>query len=120
MAFSDYAAGQWPLAIQGFETYMRAFPRSEQADDAQFYIGESYQLDGKMREALAAYERVAADYPQSNRAADSYYKRGVIYNTLNQPDKAREMFETTIRLFPNSESSRLARQLLDSRPRRDE
>ncbi len=119
MAFSDYAAGQWPLAIQGFETYMRAFPRSEQADDAQFYIGEAYQLDGKMREALAAYERVAADYPQSNRAADSYYKRGVIYNTLNQPDRAREMFETTIKQFPNSESSRLARQLLDARPRRD-
>jgi tol-pal system protein YbgF len=119
MAFSDYAAGQWPLAIQGFETYMRAFPRSEQADDAQFYIGEAYQLDGKMREALAAYERVAADYPQSNRAADSYYKRGVIYNTLNQPDRAREMFETTIQQFPNSESSRLARQLLDARPRRD-
>ena len=118
MAFSDYAAGQWPLAIQGFETYMRAFPRSEQADDAQFYIGEAYQLDGKMREALAAYERVAADYPQSNRAADSYYKRGVIYNTLNQPDKAREMFETTITQFPNSESSRLAKQLLDARPRR--
>jgi tol-pal system protein YbgF len=118
MAFSDYAAGQWPLAIQGFETYMRAFPRSEQADDAQFYIGEAYQLDGKMREALAAYERVAADYPQSNRAADSYYKRGVIYNTLNQPDKAREMFEATIKQFPNSESSRLAKQLLDARPRR--
>jgi tol-pal system protein YbgF len=118
MAFSDYAAGQWPLAIQGFETYMRAFPRSEQSDDAQFYIGEAYQLDGKMREALAAYEKVAADYPQSNRAADSYYKRGVIYNTLNQPDRAREMFETTIKLFPNSESSRLAKQLLDARPRR--
>jgi tol-pal system protein YbgF len=120
MAFSDYAAGQWPLAIQGFETYIRAFPRSEQADDAQFYIGEAYQLDGKMREALAAYERVAADYPQSNRAADSYYKRGVIYNTLNQPDKAREMFETTIKQFPTSESSRLAKQLLDARPRREE
>ena len=118
MAFSDYAAGQWPLAIQGFETYMRAFPRSEQADDAQFYIGEAYQLDGKMREALAAYEKVAADYPQSNRAADSYYKRGVIYNTLNQPDRAREMFETTLKQFPNSESSRLAKQLLDARPRR--
>ncbi len=118
MAFSDYAAGQWPLAIQGFETYLRAFPRSEQSDDAQFYIGESYQLDGKMREALAAYERVVADFPQSNRTADAYYKRGVIYNTLNQPDKAKEMFETTIKLFPNSESSRLAKQLLDSGRRR--
>ena len=30
------------------------------------------------------------------------------------------MFETTIKQFPNSESSRLARQLLDSKPRREE
>ena len=118
MAYSDYAAGQWALAIQGFETYLRAFPKSQQSDDAQFYIGEAYQLDGKMREALAAYERVASDFPQSDRAADAYYKRGVIYTTLNQPDRAKEMFETTIKLFPNSESSRLARQLLDSRARR--
>jgi tol-pal system protein YbgF len=119
MAYSDYAAGQWALAIQGFETYLRAFPKSQQSDDAQFYIGEAYQLDGKMREALAAYERVATDFPQSDRAADAYYKRGVIYTTLNQPDRAKEMFETTIKLFPNSESSRLARQLLDSRARRE-
>ena len=119
MAYSDYAAGQWALAIQGFETYLRSFPKSQQSDDAQFYIGEAYQLDGKMREALAAYERVTTDFPQSDRAADAYYKRGVIYSTLNQPDRAKEMFETTIKLFPNSESSRLARQLLDSRARRD-
>jgi tol-pal system protein YbgF len=119
MAYSDYAAGQWALAIQGFETYLRAFPKSQQSDDAQFYVGEAYQLDGKMREALAAYERVTTDFPESDRAADAYYKRGVIYSTLNQPDRAKEMFETTIKLFPNSESSRLARQLLDSRARRE-
>jgi tol-pal system protein YbgF len=118
MAYSDYAAGQWPLAIQGFETYLRAFPKSQQSDDAQFYIGEAYQLDGKMREALAAYDRVVSDFPQSDRAADAYYKRGLIYSTLNQPDKAKESFEATIRLFPNSEAARLAKQLLDRQGRR--
>jgi len=119
MAYSDYAAGQWPLAIQGFETYLRAFPKSQQSDDAQFYIGEAYQLDGKMREALAAYDRVVSDFPQSDRAPDAYYKRGLIYSTLNQPDKAKESFEATIRLFPNSEAARLAKQLLDRQGRRD-
>jgi tol-pal system protein YbgF len=114
MAFSDYAAGQWPLAIQGFETYLRAFPKSEQSDDAQYYIGEAYQLDGKMQEALAAYDRVIADFPQSNRAPEAYYKRGVIYSTLKQPDKARESLEATIKLFPNSEAATLARQRLNS------
>jgi tol-pal system protein YbgF len=114
MAFSDYAAGQWPLAIQGFETYLRAFPKSEQSDDAQYYIGEAYQLDGKMSEALTAYDRVIAEFPQSNRAPEAYYKRGVIYSTLKQPDKARESFEATIKLFPNSEAATLARQRLNS------
>ena len=112
MAFSDYAAGQWPLAIQGFETYMRAFPRSEQSDDAQFYIGEAYQLDGKMREALAAYERVGrlpAEQPRRRLVLQARAR-------LQHAEPARqgaEMFETTIEIFPNSESSRLAKQLLD-------
>jgi tol-pal system protein YbgF len=117
MAFSDYAAGQWPLAIQGFETYLRAFPKSEQSDDAQYYIGEAYSLDGKMNEAIAAYDRVIADFPQSNRAAEAYYKRGVVYSTLKQPDKARESFEAAIRLFPNSEAASLARQFMNNRSR---
>ena len=71
-----------------------------------------------MREALAAYDRVVSDFPQSDRAPDAYYKRGLIYSTLNQPDKARESFEATIRLFPNSEAARLAKQLLDRQGRR--
>ena len=119
MAYSDYASGQFPLAIQGFETYIRTFPRSPQADDAQFYIGEAFQLDGKYREAIAAYDRVIADFPQGDKAAEAYYKRGLVYGTLNQPDKARESFEAVLKLFPNSESSRLARQRLDSQGRRD-
>jgi tol-pal system protein YbgF len=118
MAFSDYAAGQWPLAIQGFETYLRAFPRSDKADDAQYYIGEAYQLDGKMREALVAYDRVIAEFPQADKAPEAYYKRGVIYSTLNQPDKARESFEAVMKLFPNSEASALAKQRLAGQVRR--
>ena len=63
-AQADYAAGQWPLAISGFEQFIRSFPTSDKADDAQFYIGESYQLDGKFKEAVGAYEKVIADYPE--------------------------------------------------------
>jgi tol-pal system protein YbgF len=120
MAFSDYAAGQWALAIQGFDTYLKTFPRSDKSDDAQFFIGEAYQLDGKMREAIAAYDRVIADYPQGDRTPAAYYKRGVVYSSLNQPDKARESFEAVVKLFPNTESAGLARQRLNDQGRREE
>ncbi len=41
-AFNDYTSGQYDLAIQGFEFYIREFPTSPRADDAQLGIGNSY------------------------------------------------------------------------------
>jgi tol-pal system protein YbgF len=113
LAYSDYAAGQWALAIQGFETYLRAFPKSAQSDDAQLYIGEALQLDGKFKEAIAAFDKVISDYPQGDRVPDAYYKRGLMYSRLNQNDKARESFELAIKKYPDSEASRLSKQVLD-------
>ena len=40
-ARADYAAGQWSLAVTGFDAFLKTFPRSEMADDAQFLIGET-------------------------------------------------------------------------------
>jgi tol-pal system protein YbgF len=113
LAQADYAGGQWALAINGFETYLRTFPKTDRADDAQFFIGEAYQLDGKFKESVAAYDKVITDFPSGDRVPDAYYKRGLAYSRLGQNDKARESFEAVIRDFPNAEASRLAKQLLD-------
>jgi tol-pal system protein YbgF len=113
LAYSDYAAGQWALAIQGFETYLRAFPKNEQSDDAQLYIGEALQLDGKFKEAIVAFDKVISDHPQGDRVPIAYYKRGLMYHRLNQNDRARESFEIVIKNYPGSEASILAKQVLD-------
>ena len=112
-AWTDYTAGQWTLCIQGFETYLRSFPRSELADDAQFYIGECNYLDGKNAEAMDAYNRVINTYPGGDRVPEAYYKRGMTFERLSQPDQARESWETLIKTFPDSDMARLAKQNLD-------
>jgi tol-pal system protein YbgF len=112
-AYADYTAGQWSLAIQGFETYLKTYPKSELADDAQYYIGESYAGDSKYRDAAAAYERVIRDYPTSNILSEAWYKVGISYDRLGQPDKAREAFEAVVKNYPDSDAGRLARQNLD-------
>src|SRR5262249_39602680 len=113
IAQADYAGGQWAVAINGFETYLKTFPKSDRANDAQFYIGEAYSLDGKFKEAIAAYDKVINDYRKGDRVPDAYYKRGLAYSRLGQNDKARESFEMVMKKYPNSESSRLAKQVLD-------
>lgn len=112
-AMADYYAGQWALAIQGFDTYIKTFPKSDQADDAQLYIGESHFGGGKFREALTAYEKVLTDYPGSNQTPQALYKRGMAFSSLGQTPQARASFELAVKNFPDSDAGRLARQQLD-------
>ena len=117
-AYADYTAGQWSLAVQGFETYLKTYPKSELADDAQYYVGESYSGDSKFREAVAAYERVIRDYPQSDILPEAWYKVGNTYERLGQPDRARTAYETAVKLFPETDAGRLSKQRLDGLNRR--
>jgi tol-pal system protein YbgF len=112
-AYADYASGQWNLAIAGFETFIRTFPRSELADRAQWYIGESYMLDGKFQQAVAAYDAVIANFPTGAQAPFAYYKKGVALVRLGQTERAREAWTEVMKRHPDSDASALARQGLD-------
>lgn len=111
-AWADYTTGQWELCIAGFEQYIRMFPRSDAAGDAQAYIGDCNYSSGKFTEAIDAYNRVIATYPRATRAPDAIYKRGLALERLNQPDRARESYELVIKNYPDSDAARLAKQNL--------
>jgi tol-pal system protein YbgF len=117
-AYADYTAGQWSLAIQGFETYLKTYPKSDLADDAQYYIGESYAGDSKYKDAAAAYEKVIREYPSSNILPEAWYKVGISYDRLGQADKAREAFDYVVKNYPDTDAGRIARQNLDRLNRR--
>ncbi len=83
------------------------------------YVGESYSGDSKFREAVAAYERVIRDYPQSDILPEAWYKVGSTYERLAQPDKARAAYETAVKTFPETNDAvRLSKQRLDGLNRR--
>jgi tol-pal system protein YbgF len=109
-ARADYFAGQWASAINGFEAFLRTFPRSEQADDAQLNIGESYYAQRQWPEAIAAYNLVIQNYPGTNSVPTAYYKRGLAQNEAGQVDAARASWETVAKSFPDSDEGRLAKQ----------
>ncbi len=114
MAWADYTAGSYDLAIEGFTSYVRSFPRSEFADNAQYYIGESYFQRGRLAEAVEAFGRVISTYPKSDVVGQAYYKRGMSYERLNQPDRAREAYDFLIKTAPDSDAGRMAKQRLDA------
>ncbi len=112
-ARADYFAGQWTSAINGFEAFLRAFPRSEQSDDAQFHIGETHYAQNEWAQAIAAYNQVIQNYVGTNAVPDAYYKRGLAEEHLGEMDAARTSWETVAESFPDSDAGRLAKQNLD-------
>ena len=117
-ARADYAAGQWSLAVTGFDAFLKTFPRSEMADDAQFLIGETYYAQNRWTDAVAAYNAVVQNYPMGNAVPEAYYKRGLAQERLGQLEAARESWNTVIRVAPDSTAGQLAKQNLDRVARR--
>ena len=112
-ARTDYFQGRYDVAITGLEQFLKTFPDSGMADDAQFLIGESYFLQNRWADALAAYTQVIQAYPRETTVADALYKRGLAHERLNQLDQARASWQTAVTTYPESDAGRLAKQNLD-------
>jgi tol-pal system protein YbgF len=112
MAQANYVEGSYDLAVQGFDAYLRTFPKSDMADDAQVQIGNSYFNDNKFDKAVEAYDTAIRNYPNGNAVPDAYYKKGIALQTLGQRDLAREALEYVVKTYPDSDAGRLARQRL--------
>jgi tol-pal system protein YbgF len=110
--YAVYTGGQFDLAVEGFQSFIRTFPTSPQADDAQLYIGHSLYSAGKYPEAVTALQRVISNYPQSDSVPTAYYKLGSTYEAMKQFDAARKAYETVIKNYPKGVDATLAQQSL--------
>jgi TolA-binding protein len=99
-ALADYFAGQYDLAAMGLESYVRTFPQSTDAPEAQLRAGNSYLQLGKNEKAVDAYDVVIRSYPKSTSVAEAYAKKGLALMNLKQYDRAKEALEYVIANFP--------------------
>ena len=111
-AFSDYGAAQYDLAILGFQAYIKSFPGSDRADDAQVLIGNAYLQQGKYEPAAAAYDAAIRTYPTGDAIPEAYLKKGIALKSLKRIDAAREAFEAVAKKYPENQAATLANQQL--------
>jgi TolA-binding protein len=112
-AMSDYGAGQYDMAIKGFDEVIRRFPASPDAAKAQFYIGESYSFLNRYNDAISAYDKVIKNYKDFDKeVADALYKQGVAYENTSQRDKAVANYKLLQKNYAGQNAEMLASQRL--------
>jgi TolA-binding protein len=112
-AMSDYYSGQYDLAILGFSDYIKSFPKSDLADDAQVNICAAYVQDGKNDKAVEACDLAIRTYPTGDKIPDAYYKKGLALQALRDLNGARDAWEHVVKSNPDSDAGRLAKQRLE-------
>jgi tol-pal system protein YbgF len=108
MAYNDYLKGNYDLAVESFKLYRQQFADSPLADNALYWIGECHFSQKKFEEAIDDFNEVILAYPQGDKAAAAYLKKGISYMELGKKEEALAAFKLLVSKYPLSEETRIA------------
>ena len=109
-----YRQGQWDAAIERFRRFIQSSPRSELADNAQYWIGECYYNQGDYNRAIIELNEVLLKYPQGNRVPGALLALATAFADSGDPIDARLIVQKLISDHPESEEAKIGRQKLQA------
>ncbi len=111
-SYKEYKNNRYEAAIAGFQTFVETYPTHNYADNAIYWMGESYYDRGLWRKALQTFQQVIQNYPLENKVPDAMLKLGLCQKQLNNVRQAREILLQVAELYPKSPVARIARDRL--------
>ncbi len=110
MAYNDYLKGNFDLAVEGFKMYKEQFPASPLADNALYWIGECAYSQRKFEDAVNIFNELILAYPQGDKVAAAYLKKGMSFAEMGRTEDALAAFKLLVAKFPVEEETRIAQQ----------
>ena len=87
-AYADYTAGQYVVAISGFEEFLVRHSTSSRAPDALYWIAESLKAQGLHTDARSRFLEVKQNYPASVKVSDATLSAALEAIALGEHDTA--------------------------------
>lgn len=111
-ALAKQRAGDAAGAVQGFQTFLKLYPRHELAPNAQYWLGEAYYRMGDYPNAIAAQQKLLVTYPDHLKVPDAMLILANSHSAQGETQLARRTLEDIATKHPLSEAAEKARQRL--------
>ena len=98
-AVRDNSTGKYDLALQEFSDYLKYFPTTAFAANAQYYIGDINYKRNDYPSALQAFDAVLERFPDGSKTGDAHYMKGLCYVKQGRNDSAAAEFRTVAREY---------------------
>ena len=104
--------GDSEAARKGFQEFIRRYPDSKNADNAQFWIGEIYYREKWYEKAILEYQNVIEKYPKGNKVPAALLKQGLAFSNIGDKTNAKLILEELSRKYPQSNEAKVAAEKL--------
>jgi tol-pal system protein YbgF len=104
--------GEYEDARELFRSFLKQYPKSKNADNAQFWLGEIYYREKWYEKAILEYQKVIENYPKGNKTPSALLKQGLAFLNLDDKANARLILKELIRKFPESNEATVAKNKL--------
>jgi tol-pal system protein YbgF len=104
--------GKMEAARKGFQLLIKTYPKSRHADNAQFWIGESYYREKWYEKAILEYQKVIEKYPRGNKVPAALLKQGLSFDKIGETSNARLVLKELIAKHPSTNEASIAKKKL--------
>lgn len=111
-ALSDFRAANYEKAIAGFAAFLKAYPDSTLAPNAQYWMGYAYYARKDYKNALAHQTKLVSTYPQSAKVPDALLNIASNQIELNNLAAAKKHLEEIVAKYPGTNAATIATERL--------
>jgi TolA-binding protein len=101
-AFRDYSGGKQDLAMTEFSDYVKNFPDTENAPNAQWYMGYMYFNAAQYDDAVKAFDAVLK-MPENPKTPEALYYKGVSLMKGERRTEAGTTFREFLKRYPTNQ-----------------
>ncbi|MFJ3373244.1 tol-pal system protein YbgF [Pseudomonas sp. NPDC086251] len=109
-AFDLIKAKDFDKASQAFAAFLRKYPNSQYAGNAQYWLGEVNLAKGDLQGAGQAFAKVSQLYPKHPKVPDSLYKLADVERRLGHTDKVKGILQQVVAQYPGTSAAQLAQR----------
>ena len=104
-SYKNLLGRRFGLAEAGFKTFINQNPKHPSLSKAQYWLGETYYVQGRYKQAAQSFLTGYRSYPKGARAPESLLKLGMSLNKLGQTKQACGAYAEVRRSYPSAQKT---------------
>jgi tol-pal system protein YbgF len=111
-AMELFTSGNYKAAVPAFQDFVRRYPDSAYAANAQYWIGNAYYMQRDFKNAISAQETLLSSYGSSPKAPDAMLNIASNYAELKDLKNAKKTLQQLVKKYPDTSAAQTAKDRL--------